>query len=178
MMNRNVWVTMSFGSDASWEGNAGYVDDIRSKYEFTNYVPNSTRLRIGDILIIRDKYNVLGCATIGDLTTADGTTSFRRCPACGTTKFKFRKTKTPPYRCRFAHEFEKPNSEITSCTKFSVSYSDSFVPSNKPVAISLLDSIYLDKATQHSIRPADYGKAMSMAIAINPQNRELFIDPE
>ena len=32
----NVWVVMSFGADASWEGNTGYSDDIPTRYQFNS----------------------------------------------------------------------------------------------------------------------------------------------
>ena len=136
----NVWVIMSFGSDASWEGNTGYSDDIPSQYQFNSFVPNSRNVQIGDILIIRDRDNMLGFARVERLDMELGTTRFRRCPACGTTKFNERRTKLPTYRCRNGHQSDQPTAQTTPCTWFTIYYRNSFTPVIPPSSVHLLEA--------------------------------------
>lgn len=171
---RNVWVIMSFGADASWEGNTGYSDDIPTRYQFNSFVPNSRRVKLGDILIIRDRDNVLGFARVQRIETELGSTRFRRCPTCGTTKFNARATKEPTYRCRNRHEFAQPAAQTASCTWFTIHYADSFVPVIPPVSARMFEDAYTNQGSQLSIRPVELEKARSMAMAISAKSAHVF----
>ena len=172
----NIWVIMSFGSEASWEGNLGYSDHVFERYQFNNFVPNSRRVRLRDILIVRDRDNVLGFARILRLDQALGTTSFRRCPACGTTKINRRTTKQPTFRCRSGDEFNQPLEDVTSCTWTTIHYGDSFIPAVPPASVTMLEAAYIDQGTQLSIRPIRPDLARSIAHSIAAQSISLF-DP-
>ena len=159
--NRNVWMLMSFGHDASWEGNIGYQDDVTTQYQFNNFVPNSRRVGLGHILIIRDRDNVLGFARIERLEMELGSTSFRRCPTCGTTKFNRRVTKQPVFRCRNSHTFAEPTTETTPCTWYTIHYGNSFLAVMPPTSAHLFDDGYTNDGTQQSIRPIEFEKSRS-----------------
>ncbi len=171
---RNVWVIMSFGADASWEGNTGYSDDIPTRYQFNSFVPNSRRVQLGDILIIRDRDNVVGFARVQRLETELGTTRFRRCPTCGTTKFNGRTTKQPTYRCRNRHEFAQPTAQTASCTWFTIHYADSLTPAIPPASVLLLEDAYTNQGSQLSIRPVDFDQARSIALAMSTGSARVF----
>lgn len=173
---RNVWVIMSFGSDASWEGNAGYSDDIPASYQFNSFVPNSRRVQLGDILIIRDRDTILGFARVQRVEAQLGTTRLRRCPNCGTTKFNKRTTKLPAYRCRNGDEFAQPTAETTSCTWFTIQYTESFTPAIPPASVSLLEAAYTNRGSQLSIRPVAFAEARSIALGISANSVGVFDD--
>jgi hypothetical protein len=171
-----VWMSMSFGGDASWEGNAGYLDDIPTRYQFNSFVPNSRRVQLGDILIIRDRDNVLGFGRVLRLEMELGTTRFRRCPTCSTTKFNARMTKQPAYRCRNGHEFAQPTAETASCTWFTIHYADSSVPAIPPVSVGLFEDAYTSQGSQLSLRPVNFRQARSIALEISAGSARVFAD--
>ena len=172
-----MWMIMSFGADASWEGNTVYSDDIPTRYQFNSFVPNSRGVQLGDILIVRDRYNVLGFARVQRLETELGMTRFRRCPTRGTMKFNAKTTKQPTYRCRNRHEFAQPTAQTASCTWFTIHYSDSFTPAIPPVNIRLFEDAYANQGSQLSIRPASYEKNRSNALVVSDIS-EIFGDSQ
>ena len=172
--NRNVWVIMSFGADAAWEGNVGYSDDALAQYQFDNFVPNSRRIRLGDALIIPDREAIFGFARVERLEAELGVKTFRRCPSCGTTKFKRRATTLPKYRCPNRHEFDAPTEDRVPCTRFTIHYGGSFTPSIPPTSVEVLQPAYLNAGTQLSIRPVEYERARSIAASINPRSARVF----
>ncbi len=79
-------------------GNVGYEDDVEHVYAFDSMVPNSRQIRQGDLAVLRST-ELLGLARIARLESGPGTKKLRRCPECGKTSLKPRKTLTPRYRC-------------------------------------------------------------------------------
>jgi len=173
---RNVWVIMALGSDANWEGNLGYTDNITSKYEFNNLVPNCRRIRLGDVLIIRDRDNVVGFARVLKLESKLGTIDHRRCSSCASTKFNARKTKQPVYRCHYGHEFDQPTTETVEGVLFTIEYAESFSPLVPPVGVRLLEPAYTNRGSQQSIRPVLFEKARSIALRMSAASKHIFDD--
>jgi len=75
-----------------------YQDVLGARYCYDNTVQNHTRVRAGDILVIRDESSVYGYGRVDRVTTAPGTKTFTLCPRCRRSGITFRKTKQPAYR--------------------------------------------------------------------------------
>lgn len=109
-------------------GNAGYSDDASRFYRYDSMVANSRRLRIGDLVVVRDRDAAIGVAIVWDVLTQSGQKLLLRCPFCATTSIKVRSTKTPRYRCSQGDEFDVPTEALVKVDLFTVSYEESFLP--------------------------------------------------
>ena len=92
------------------QGNAGYDDETGVIYRYDNSVPNHKNPAEGDVVVLRRGDEVLGSAVIFEIKSKDGEKERRRCPDCGRTKVRFRKTILPPWRCMDCRiDFDEPH---------------------------------------------------------------------
>jgi hypothetical protein len=86
-------------SDRLYRGHVGYSDKLSEVYRFDSSVPNSRRVTVGDLAVMRDKHAVLGTAVVEQINARAGLKQRLRCPGCTSTKLKQRKNKQPSFRC-------------------------------------------------------------------------------
>jgi hypothetical protein len=151
-----TWLLLTLDeSERIYHGNLGYDDDIRTIYRYDNSVPNSAQIAQGDIAIIRGKSAIHGSAVITSLTRESGTKTRQRCPQCGDTHLKQRKTLTPQYRCQCGAEFDSPTAEEVSATLYTASFGSSFTPLPGDTDIRTLWEFALRLNKQFSILELD-----------------------
>ena len=92
-------------------GNIGYEDDLERTYRYDATVPNHKQIAEGDLVLIRDSEHLIGVARIERITALAIKKIRQRCPECGKVDLKFRKTRSPPWRCSLGHVFSAPLSE-------------------------------------------------------------------
>ena len=154
----NTWLVLAISEDDRlYAGHSGYEDDVSTLYRFDSFVPNAKRVATGDTFVIRDKETVLGTAVVAELSTSLGEKEHKRCPACGLTKIKTRKSKTPLYRCECGTEFDSPVIEMSDCTLFEARFAETFSPVRSEVSIQQLWSVARNLNKQHSIMELDSG---------------------
>jgi putative restriction endonuclease len=117
-----AWLLLTFGDDRQYAGNAGYDDNPAEFYSYDSYVPNHRRVAAGEQAIVCDKERALGIASIERIDEEPSTRLLQRCPVCGITGCKQRKTMHPKYRCNKGHEFDEPVRETVSCTKYTAHF--------------------------------------------------------
>ncbi|HSF43519.1 MAG TPA: DUF3427 domain-containing protein [Thermoanaerobaculia bacterium] len=132
---RRAWLLLSFGDERQYAGNPGYLDEPRRLYRYDSFVPNHKQVQEGDYVFIRDKHRLQGVARIEKINPTDGEKLRSRCPVCGKTGIKARKSLSPRYRCDNKHEFDTPDEGMVSCRLYSAEYGNTFVPA--PAALPL-----------------------------------------
>jgi len=163
-MSRSAWVCLNYGTNRSYAGNQGYEDDLNSYYRYDSFVPNHRSVKPGDVLLICDRERLQGVAIIEEIEITSGFKAHDRCPECGISGIKDRKTKKG-YRCNNGHEFNKPHETLDECTLFEARYSHSFGAVKTYLPRTVLRDGYLNNARQQSIRRFSPGHAYGLAVA-------------
>ena len=94
------WLCVSADkSEIAYAGNDGYDEELGIYYSWDSSVNNASRLSEGDLIVIWDKKQLLGFSIIDRIIKSSSSKKFFRCPNCGKSALKARKTKSPKYRC-------------------------------------------------------------------------------
>ena len=114
--------------DLRYWGNDGYHDDSSVFYRFNNSVPNYKNVKEGDIVIIRDRENILGISIVEKLESRKTTKTVFKCPheGCNAKKIRPRETIKPKWRCDNGHEFAEQKIVLEPATEFIANYGSSF----------------------------------------------------
>ncbi len=153
-----VWLLFALGDDEKqhYSGNSGYTDKISEKYEYQNRVSNSRNISEGDLVLLRNKTQLIGLARIEIIKSRLEEQEQLNCPFCGETNFYSRETKKPEYRCKICtNEFDKPTSKTVQRKKFTAYFGDSFVPAQRAVSIQALRKACPKYNKQSSIQLID-----------------------
>lgn len=89
----------------------GGSDGPLTLYRYDNDLANYLQVRPGDLVVVRTKSTVLGMANVEEIITGTAAEQRLRCPICGNTNIKRRKTMSPPWRCKTNHSFLEPDAE-------------------------------------------------------------------
>ena len=123
-----AWGMKLFGKDRQYGGNVGYSDDPEKFYRYDSLVANHKQVAINNLALLRNRSGLFGIARITNIVSGSGLKEQRRCPECGSTSIKKRKTKEPLYRCqRCGHEFERPTTTETNVINFEARFGDTFI---------------------------------------------------
>ena len=121
-------------NDRQFSGNLGYEDILGNKYVWNNTVPNARAIQPGDLVVLRDKKYVLGIAWVDTIATAPGKKVQQRCPHCGLTTIKQRRSEkygSMRFRCsesRCRAEFQEPLIDVLDVTLFEADYGRTWRP--------------------------------------------------
>lgn len=170
---RRAWSVIVVGENQQYAGNQGYMDDPRRMYRYDSQVSNCRNVTSGDLLFIRDSERLLGVARVEHIESAPGTKVMLRCPSCGTTGIKARKTLLPRYRCDRKHEFEKPRRESAKVVKFAAQYAGTFKAVRNMFPASLLKQAALRPSDQLSIEEIDPARIAERLIRVAPASARL-----
>ena len=153
-MKRSVWSCYSRVFDVSEA--ALYGDHFGERYEYDSNVVNSSRIREGDVLLIRDAQLIFGFGVIERIDAAKGEKLMRRCPVCRRAAVSRRKAVVPEYRClKCKAEFDAPFVEPLIVTRFVAHYGRWWVPLPSPAPVRQLLNVYAQQDRQNAIRLLD-----------------------
>jgi putative restriction endonuclease len=168
-----AWSMISLEDDErQYAGNLGYEDDLRRVYRFNSHVPNHTRVKRGDLVLLRNKTRLLGVARIDALDSREDTTVMLRCPECRSVA-KPRRKMSPKYRCKLAHEFETPIRIEAPVRVFEARYASTYIEIDDSIPVSLLKAAAPRANDQMSIEEVDITKLERALIKSNPKCAEL-----
>ena len=143
--------------DRQYGGNDGYVDDVSRFYSWNSRVPNSERICEGDRVVLWDKKGLLGHSTIERITTGTGTVDRRMCPHCTTSNIKYRKTKSPDWRCFDCYsEFDIAKFETVDVVTCRADYGDEWVDVLGVLSAAEVRQLALSPKSQHAMRETDW----------------------
>ncbi|RWO32343.1 MAG: hypothetical protein EOS10_11635 [Mesorhizobium sp.] len=127
-----MW-SILIASERQYAGNLGYEDDPVSTYRYDSNVPNSRRVAVGDVVLVRDTERLLGIARIVAIDSEKSEKRLQRCPVCRDSGLKRRAVKLPEYRCDRGHKFDVPLADDVNVTRYTAHFGASFVGAISPV---------------------------------------------
>ncbi|MFB7887759.1 HNH endonuclease [Cellulosimicrobium cellulans] len=153
-MERSVWSCYSHVFAVSED--ALYGDRYGERYEYDSNVVNSSRIREGDILLIRDAQLIFGFGVVERIDAAEGEKLMQRCRVCRRAALSRRMSATPEYRClKCKAEFDEPLVEPLVVTKFVAHYGQLWIPLPSPAPVRQLLGVYAQRDRQNAIRRLD-----------------------
>ncbi|WP_017654152.1 HNH endonuclease [Fortiea contorta] len=151
-----AWLLIS-NHDRQHAGNLGYVDEISKVYQYDNEVPYCRQLAESDLVLLRDKKQLIGVARIELIQIYEATKKLLRCPSCFKTKFNRRKNKKPTFHCYdCGHDFDIALEDTINCENRTANFGDTFIFTERAVSIEALKDAWLNKSKQLSMRPIDF----------------------
>ncbi|WP_454042582.1 HNH endonuclease [Cellulosimicrobium sp. Marseille-Q8652] len=153
-MERSVW--SCYSKVFATSDDALYEDRFGERYEYDSNVVNSSRIREGDILLIRDAQLIFGFGVVDRIDASQGEKLMQRCPQCSRAAVSRRKAVIPEYRClKCKAEFDEPLVQPSIVTKFVAHYGRWWVPLPSPAPVRRLLEIYAQQDRQNAIRRLD-----------------------
>ena len=150
-----VWALIVITGRRQYGGNTGYEDDLTEVYRFDSDVANSRRLSAGDVVLLRDRQKMLGIARVEQVTSSQGSKQRFRCPVCGITGIKERRTKIPRWRCNMGHDFDIPVGETVTVTHYEAHFRGTFRSPQMDIQTSEIKKAALRPSDQMSIEELD-----------------------
>jgi hypothetical protein len=151
----DAWLVLAVEGVLQHGGNNGYDDVNGSTYRWDSTVPNRERIKEGDVLVVWNKYELIGIGIVRDLFKREITKTRNRCPRCGNTKIKERLTLEPPYRCECRFTFSLPSEEQISVLEYVANYGGSWLPLPDSLDAGGCRNLSSQPKSQQSIRPID-----------------------
>jgi hypothetical protein len=161
------WVLLTYGDDRGWGGNSGYEDDPTRLYRYDSFVPNHRQLKVGDVVLVRDKSHLLGIAQIAKIKQEPGQKEGYRCPTCDDGHIGWRST-TQDYRCANGHVFASPAVIYRDCIKYEAEFGASFVPAPGALSIEEMRDACLRYNQQLAMQRLDLSLLSGKLIGRNP----------
>ncbi|MBH8573936.1 HNH endonuclease [Nostocaceae cyanobacterium CENA369] len=163
-----TWLLLSFGDQRQYGGNLGYEDEISKVYQYDNKVPNYKQVTEGDLVLLRDKEQLLGIAQIELIKSSPGIKELLRCPSCRTTRFNKPKKK-PIFHCpRCGYDFDIPLTEPKECKKFTAYFGDTFVAAEGAIELKVLQQACPRYNIQLSINSIDLQQIQATLLKNTP----------
>ncbi len=152
-----MWLCLAAGDARSFGGHGGYDDDPSSRYVSDDRVPNTTRLRAGDVIVVWDKKTALGVSVIDRVDPGRAPKTLYKCPQCGRTGIKRRSNRLPLYRCQTScgFEFDVPDAETVPVTTYSTFHEPGWIALDGALSAQQLRELCVSPRSQHSIRELD-----------------------
>jgi hypothetical protein len=147
------WLFLAAGEDRQHAGNDGYFDDPSREYEWDTTVANHELPSVGDPVAIWDKRVLLGMSVIDSLEHFPDVKDRSRCPSCGHTSLKVRRTRMPRMRCFNCHaEFDEPTVEEVEVTRYVATYEAAWTDLAGVLRAAELRPLCVQPGSQQSIR--------------------------
>ena len=169
-----AWSLISISGRRQYGGNLGYTDDPVRMYRYDSSVANSRQVTEGDLVVVRDRSQLIGVGIIENIVKNYGDKKRLRCPKCNIPNIKERHTISPRWRCNNGHTFPNPSEEIVSVTHFEARYGNYFVPAGSTIPASVVRAVSLRPSAQLSIGELDPQKLESVILGKIPPARVLF----
>ncbi len=167
-----AWCVISLGDDRQYGGNEGYNDVPTSVYRYDSNVANHKQVSAGDIVVIRDRQFACGIARIVEVMNQPGHKTVQRCPICGSTSIKRRKTKNPDWRCSCGQEFSHPRQKEEQVELYEAHYGETYVPLPRTLQVSSLKSAMPRPSDQLSIEEVDTTKLEALMESVSTLGAE------
>ena len=135
-------------------GNDGYDDDPAASYAWDSTVPNRENVSVGDYVVLWDKQAVLGASRIDKIEVGQAEKVVHRCPQCGKSGIKARKSLAPRYNCyKCKFTFDEPSDHVEHVTTYRTHHSASWVDLDGLLSGAELRKLCVNPRSQLSLRP-------------------------
>jgi len=157
-----------------------YDDRVGQYYSYDDNVQNHRRIRVGDLVIIREDEYLAGWSIVDSLDPIPNQVKeMRRCPKCSKTNPSFRKKKIPAYKCNTCKlEFEESELVRTfdTVTQIRANYSLNWHEGARPILHTALNDVFLSASTFPAIRPLDLLKLSPVLDRLTGRDVDINVD--
>lgn len=160
-----VWSLIAAGADVSRGSVLPYDEDPQTGYKWTSRVPNHSQLSVGDLVVVRDKYAVLGVSIIELINSRTSLIFSRKCPSCQRSQFRALSNNDFAYRCTNSncrHEFNQPVESSELGTEYSSIHASHWIDLSSSISLKELRDCHLKPNTQHSITRVDWNRLLEI----------------
>jgi hypothetical protein len=176
-----AWVfLMKSDEERSWSANRGYDDAAGIYYSYDSNVPNSKRVTVGDVVVVRVDDWVAGWGIIEFIeVTPNSSKEVRRCPNCRKTNHRSRIRPFPSNICDACGSVFSDEEMVTtfeSVTSFRAYYANTWTEAARPIDFHELAKIQKSQGTFNAIRPID--AAMLTAFLERVSGRDVDLETE
>jgi len=164
MTSPRVWMFLVKTTNRTFGGNLGYEDTIYNTYQWDDTVPNYNKVKVGDIVVLRDGKASVGISVINSIQINEAQSKIRRrCPFCNSTKIYERTSFSPEFKCqdkKCLKEFGANEVIIQNIpiTKFKANYSNGWLDLIGRISVKGIKDISISSGSQHSIRLLSWDK--------------------
>jgi putative restriction endonuclease len=160
---KKSWMLLAVTERRQYQGNVGYLDELRSAYRFDSDVGNHLRVGAGDFIVLRRNREIVGAASIERVESAKATKERRMCPVCSSTAIRHRRTISPPWRCTVCkREFPEPTRREVEVDAFTALYGDTFLEPKNALDEKIFRETWRQRGDQMSMRELDTEKLESI----------------
>ncbi|MCA9058976.1 MAG: hypothetical protein KDA85_10770, partial [Planctomycetaceae bacterium] len=171
---RQSWTFLAIEGRRQHGGNTGYEDTPASVYRYDSGIPNSSNVKPGDLVFVRDQDELLGVALVDRIAFSPGTKELLKCPVCGRSGFRERRNMSPVYRCFWGHTFDEPDREIREVTRYEAQYGGTYVPAFGAVSGAQLRAAAWRPNAQLSIEEVNAASLAETIVRAVPATRPIF----
>lgn len=171
-LNPRGWICISKSHDSYARASEGYKESLGLSYEWRLGLPKGHDIAVGDVIVIRDNYHVLGFSLIEKIEKKRKLYSSNRCPNCDRAQVEERVKKMPKYRCRScAMAFAEPLI-VSEKEEFRVAhYAPGWVSLDKSsLTKSLWMKLSVTPKSQHSLQSIDQQKFGEFLKQLDPSS--------
>lgn len=156
----SAWMLLAVGDERAFGGNDGYQDELSACYLWDSTVPNHSRLKVGDTILLWDKRKSIGISTIQAIEISPGKKNLHRCFFCSASNIKKRKKLTPLYKCGVCkREFNDPETTFdVAVTNYQTRHADGWLPIEGFLEGAELRGLCESPRSQHSLRLLNWSK--------------------
>ncbi|MEA3549236.1 HNH endonuclease [Pseudarthrobacter sp. C1] len=153
----NAWLILAAGDQRVHGGNGGYDDLPAQHYSWDSTVPRHALPKVGDIVVLWNKFVLLGASRIDSIDIEQRTNVYFHCPGCAGQTFKARSTKSPRWRCHTCfHEFDKPDETYKEVTAYRSNHAAAWIDLQGLLPGGALRAACVNPKEQLSLRYLDW----------------------
>lgn len=129
----NIFIVSHIQDDAANDAVDNYKEDIQNEYIYDSLVRNNNLITNDNLLIIRDRKNLIGYAEVSSVVSEPSIKKLVKCPNCGKADLRKRTSKTPKYICvDCKNEFETPKIEEKEVIKYTARFKEAMTSLQLP----------------------------------------------
>ena len=176
-----AWILVTKSEEErSWAANTGYDDSVGIYYSYDSNVANSSKIQVGDVLVIRVDDYVAGWGVAEQIDVVPDTTkAITRCPSCKKTNFYPRKNAILKNRCSTCkHEFSDDQALVTfkKVTAYRCFYANTWIEAARPIHRKDLVGAYATNDTFNAMRPMIADRVQDILNLISARDVSLPMD--
>ncbi|MFD9357986.1 HNH endonuclease [Streptomyces sp. NPDC060031] len=162
-----AWLVLAVGDERQHGGNDGYDDDPSEHYSWDDTVPNHANLKVGDVIALWDKKQLLGLGVISEIETGSEVKNLYFCPVCKKADIKPRKRLKPAYLCnKCGAQFDEPGSKAKRVVTYRSKHGETWMDGRGLLTGAQLRALCDSPRSQLSMRAARWEKLRDALLAI------------
>ena len=149
------WICIGKDHGDISRASGGYEEVIGETYRWRSSLANGTKIKVGDIILIRDENTLIGVSIIESITISELPRTVVLCPVCNKAQVSDRPSKNPRYRCmKCRSAFDEPITfeEVSEFRTAEYGAGWFRLPDNFPGYSEVKNSLAVLPKSQHSLQ--------------------------